>query len=721
MNKLFAELKRRNVFRVGLAYAFVGWLLMQVADALFPALLLPEWSTRLLVAFLIIGFPVALLFAWAFEMTPEGVKREAEVDRAASITTATGRNLDFVIIGALTLALGYFIWERQSGPEREVDSAAVEKSIAVLPFDNISNEAANEPFTVGIHDDLLTQLSKIGAIKVISRTSVLKYRDTTKSIPEIAQELGVATVLEGGVQRAGNAVRINVQLIDAATDRHLWAETYNRELTARNIFAIQSEIAASIASALHAALTPGEQGRIDAIPTENLEAYDAYLLGRQRAEKRSIEALNEASAYFQKAIDLDQGYALAYVGLADAKLLLLTHGGLSLADALAVAEPAVEKALELDPGLGPAYTTVAAIREMTGDFAAAERAFRRAIELSPNYARGHQWYGEFLRESLGRPAEAVPLFETALALDPMSPILHAAMAWNLVALGQLQGARRGFLKSIEIDPGFVIGHVELGRLDSNRGDAVAAAANFRKVSALDPGGGRALGYRVVFHLDLGDATTAGSLIDKTVSLAGDNYGTLSARAVLKAYEGDLEAARPLAARAAAINPDLAGWSLVFDILFAADMRAARHRQARERLDMVYPGFDAANPPIRANGWRPAVEYAAILLATDEAEQARTLIGRALAATAGRPRLGAWGYNISDAQLLALAGRKEEALAALRAAVDDGWRLAWWWHARYDPTLDAIRGEPEFAAIFAAVEADMARRGELVARDRDGDE
>ena len=259
----FQELKRRNVFRVAVAFVIVAWLLIQLVDIFVPMFGLPDWTGRLIVLLLVVAFPVALLFAWAFEMTPEGIKLEKHVDRSESITHHTGRKLDFIIIAVLAAALAVSMYVNFNGDDELVVDAPGERlSIAVLPFANRSAEAADIFFVDGMHDDLLTRLAKISAFKVISRTSVLQYRDTEKSMKTIGDELNVATLLEGGVQRAGDRIRINVQLIDADTDEHLWAETYNRELTTENIFEIQEDIARMIAEALHAVLTPAEQQRI---------------------------------------------------------------------------------------------------------------------------------------------------------------------------------------------------------------------------------------------------------------------------------------------------------------------------------------------------------------------------------------------------------------------------------------------------------------------------
>jgi TolB-like protein len=305
----FEELKRRNVFRVGIAYAIVSWIVLQVVDVVLPMLALPESAGRFILLLIMAGFPIALVLGWAFEMTPEGIKREKDVDRSQYDAKRAGRKMDFFIIGVLAVAVIYlaldaYVWDKTATPEPAVaQSPVIDKvhSIAVLPFANRSASAEDAYFVDGIHDDVLTQLAKLSAFgKVISRTSVEQYRSTTKSIPEIASELGVTTILEGGVQRAADRVRINVQLIDAENDEHLWADTFDRELTASNIFAIQSEIAAAIASALQATLSPVEKERLGARPTEDLEAYEAYLFGKQRLALRTVLALQEAKQSFEK-------------------------------------------------------------------------------------------------------------------------------------------------------------------------------------------------------------------------------------------------------------------------------------------------------------------------------------------------------------------------------------------------------------------------------------
>jgi TolB-like protein len=457
---LIAELKRRNVFRVGVAYAIVAWLLVEVSSVFLPALRLPEWTLTLLVFLVVVGFPLALIFAWAFELTPEGIKPAKDVAPAESIRQLTGRKMDFAIIGLLAIALIFVVVDNyvlEAEPEKKEVTAesapATEpvvrgKSIAVLPLANRSANEEDAFFVDGIHDDILTQISKIRALKVISRTSVMEYRNTTKNLKTIGQELGAATVLEGGVQRAGDRVRINVQLIDAATDEHLWADTYDRRLTAANIFAIQTEIATAIADALRAALSPEEQDRLATIPTENLAAYEAYLLGRQRLAKETNEAVAEAIAYFQQAIKRDPNFALAYVGLADAYTWQSYQGGVPPEEGFAKAQVAVDKALALDGGLGEAYTSLAKILQERGDSEGAEATYQRALELNPNYAPAYYWYGFLLRFFLDRPEEALTLFRKAVELDPLSAATADQLGISLQGLGRFEEGLVWFKRAI---------------------------------------------------------------------------------------------------------------------------------------------------------------------------------------------------------------------------------------------------------------------------------
>ncbi|PYL68904.1 MAG: hypothetical protein DMF22_12220, partial [Verrucomicrobia bacterium] len=272
----FAELKRRNVYKVAIAYGVVAWLLIQVATQVFPFFEIPNWVVRLVVLVIIIGFPIALIVAWAFELTPQGLKR-TEVADAMPTRPSVRRAWIYVVIIGGALALGLFFLGRYTGLRRSEGTASAEKSIAVLPFDNLSRDPDNAYFAEGIQDEILTRLAKIADLKVISRTSTQQYQSKPGNLSEIAKQLGVAHIVEGSVQKSGDAVRVNVQLIEAANDSHLWADTFDRKLT--DIFSVESEVAKAIADQLRAKLTGREEQVIVARPTDNPDAHDAYLRG----------------------------------------------------------------------------------------------------------------------------------------------------------------------------------------------------------------------------------------------------------------------------------------------------------------------------------------------------------------------------------------------------------------------------------------------------------
>src|SRR6266550_4048080 len=383
----FSELKRRNVYKVAIAYAVVAWLLIQIATQVFPFFEIPNWAVRLVVLLLVIGFPVALVLAWAFEITPEGIKRAEDVDLSQSITRRTGRKLDFLIIAVLLLVIAVFAYQR-FGPGQKVAVATLEKSIAVLPFENRSEDKANAYFADGIQDEILTRLAKIADLKVISRTSTQHYKSAPENLSEIARQLGVGHIVEGSVQKSGDSVRVNVQLIKAANDSHLWADTFDRKLT--DIFSVESEVAKAIADQLRAKLTGQEEQVIAVKPTDNPEAYDAYLRGLAYTVK-GLSPANSLGAqkHFRDAVRLDPRFALAWAQLsyADAR----GYVALTLQPTLALREEArqaAETALALQANLGEAvlgkgYYYYACLK----DYDTAERYFDQARPLLPNNSR----------------------------------------------------------------------------------------------------------------------------------------------------------------------------------------------------------------------------------------------------------------------------------------------------------------------------------------------
>ena len=715
---LIAELKRRNVFRVGAAYAIVAWLLVEVASVFLPALRLPEWTLTFLVFLVVAGFPLALIFAWAFDLTPEGIKLESDIDRAESITHVTDRKLDFAIIGLLAVAVVYFAVdkfvlqaEREQAesttlPDQAAEAVEREKSIAVLPFANISSDPENAYFTDGIHDEVLAQLSKIRDLKVISRTSVMRYRGEDRpSSPEIAAALGVANLLEGSVRLAGNQVRITTQLIEAESDAHLWTETYDRELTAANIFSIQSEIAKTVADALQATLSPGEQEQLATVPTENLAAYQAYLLGKQFGAKETTAAWLKAMDYFRQAVELDPGFALAHVGLADSYIYQRYFGGLSPREMLGKAQAATETALELDEKLGEAHSRLGAIRYSRNDREGAEAAFKRALELNPNSASAYYWYGILLTEDLGRPDEGLKLLRKVVELDPLAPFAIVWVGRGLAWLGRFDESLSWYERSVEVDPGVAWGHESIGSHHvrvSGRYDR--SVVQSRKALSLDPDNQDFPASLGMSFLDLGDLTEAKAWIDRAVQMGPENVYPNMAMSLLLALRGD-EAAALKHARVA--QSDWESEWLPLTLVRDGELRAGRYADALSLYEQTYPEVLKDDPKIDGSNWRPAIAVALVLSKTDEREQANLLLTRSLRHIQTLPRLGEGGYGFADAQIYALQGEKQKALSALRQAIDEGWRWAWRYSLKLDPSLESLHDEPEFQAMVAEIEADMA--------------
>src|SRR5213075_1682833 len=375
----FAELKRRNVYKVAVAYAIVGWLLVQIATQVFPFLEIPTWIVRLVIALVAIGFPIALVIAWAFELTPEGIKRTEDADRDGERPSRSRAWIYVAVIGA-SVSVGLFFIGRYTA-EKGSGAASTElsaKSIAVLPFDNLSRDPDNAFFTEGVQDEILTRLAKVADLKVISRTSTQRFKSAPDNLPQIAKQLGVMHILEGSVQKSNDQVRVNVQLINAMTDGHLWAEIYDRKLT--DIFAVESDIAKTIADTLQAKLTGSEKEAMSKKPTANPEAYDLYLKGRFFWNKRTSVDLPKSVEYFNQAIAKDPNYALANSGLADAYVLYPDYGVGAPDEFYPKAREMALKALSLEPSLGAPHAALGAVyTNLDHDFVRAIAEFDRAI------------------------------------------------------------------------------------------------------------------------------------------------------------------------------------------------------------------------------------------------------------------------------------------------------------------------------------------------------
>jgi TolB-like protein/Tfp pilus assembly protein PilF len=542
----FAELKRRNVIRFAGLYLVGAWLIVQVASTVLPLFGAPEWLPRSIVLLLVIGFIPALIFSWAFELTPQGLKRDEDVPVEQSIAPQTGRRMDRLIIAVLVLALGYFVFDKfvlarhRVASPNDSSSAINAKSIAVLPFENLSEDKANAYFAEGMQDEILTRLAKIADLKVISRTSTQHFKSSPDNLPQIARQLGVAYILEGSVQKAGDAVRVNVQLIKATSDAHLWADTFDRKLT--DIFAVESEIAKTVADTLRAKLSSFAEHVLASRPTDNPEAHELYLKGRYFWNRRTGANLQKAVNYFEGAIEKDPKYALAYSGLADCHVLLPVYPELGSypRDEMPKALAAARKAVELDDTLAEAHTSLARALASDLQLPAAISEFKRAIDLNPSYATAHQWFGECL-QSQGRLEDALAELKRAQELDPLSLIINSLLGFAFDTVGKSDEAIAQLKKTIDIDPNFWIAHLYFGNVLEHRSQLKEAVVEYEKSysAGADPIAAAQLA-RAYFLV--GRKAEAQQLWDKLKGLSERQYVPAYSLALVQLALGDKDAA-----------------------------------------------------------------------------------------------------------------------------------------------------------------------------------
>lgn len=492
----FKELKRRNVFRVGAGYVVTAWLLLQVVDLVLENINAPEWVMQVFMLGLAIGFPLAIFFAWAFEMTPEGLKKEKDVIRSQSIAPQTGRKLDRSIIIVLALALGYFAYDKFLHPVTEsvpqAPSSTVptvqkpvkpvvlpgsdpdEKSVAVLPFVNMSDDQENEYFSDGISEELLNVLVRVKGLRVPSRTSSFTFKGSNKKLSDIGRDLQVDHILEGSVRKSGDRIRVTAQLIEVNTDTHLWSETYTRKLD--DIFAVQDEISQAIVNALKITLSGTEQTPIQSRSTGSVEAYNKYLLGRHLWNQRSTESLLAATEPLRAALEVDPAYGDAWAALADTYVLIPEYQGGSIKEYIPLAHEAIAKALAINPNSARALTTSAYIKFMYDfDHKGAHADFEKSIQIDPHYATARQWYAELLATENKLDA-SIEQLQVARQADPLAPIIPHVMAWLLQYSDRNDESYGYFEDSLELDPYFqsALGNLATLNLTNGRFDEARA-------------------------------------------------------------------------------------------------------------------------------------------------------------------------------------------------------------------------------------------------------
>jgi len=623
----FAELKRRNVYKVAVAYAVVGWVVAQIATQIFPFLEIPNWIVRLVIVLIAIGFPIALVIAWAFEATPEGIKRTEDVDAllatnvgvAASTRQPRKHAWIFVVFIGVALSIGLFFIGRYTGRNTAgaTGSDLSAKSIAVLPFESLSEDKANAYFADGIQDEILTKLASIADLKVISRTSTAKYKSKPEDLKTVSQQLGVAHVLEGTVQKAGDKVRINVQLIDARVDAHIWAKSYDGD--AKDIFGVESEVSQQIADALRAKLSPSESKTLAKAPTQDPEAYDLFLKGeyerRQGEGLLTAEWFERAAGYYREALNREPNFALAAARLAESRLSLHFYSRPLSPTELDDVKSVVDRALALDPELAESHEALGLFYYWGHlNYEAALVEFRRALQLQPNNARARGFCG-FVYRRQGKWKDSLEELAKAEALDPRDAQIPGNTALSYTSLRYWAEAKRAGSRALAVDPHYVsaLRSLVIAAIHGN-GDIAGA----RSAIANAPGSERLIGNIRGGLLAVIDYRPYLDILDRKFEAASrsvpdrrdndfDRRATLSARAAIEALAGtaaspESEDARKMLETRLRERPDdnLAMTQLSW-VYLALGRRADAVRLAQQAADSLPIEKDALAGPSFAVG------------------------------------------------------------------------------------------------------------------------
>lgn len=504
LDRFFDEVARRRIFHAAGVYAVAAWLFVQAVATMAPYLGLPDWTLRLTLTLVVLGLPVVLGLAWIFGGGAEGRAAARPVASGGARRRPQGRSRagDYALIVVL-FVIGAGLWAYRNfvrepgaldvGPAateaaRAEPSAEEIGSVAVLPFENVGDDPDNEYFSRGVSEEIRRVLAQVPGLRVPSRISSFRYASGSMTLAELADELDVEAVLDGSVRRAGDRVRVTVQLVDARADEHLFAETYDRELTVDGLFTVEDQIARAVAEALQVELAGGESQRRQR--PVSLETHDLYLLGLYHWNRRTGPELQQAAELFREAVDREPDYALAHAGLANTYVLLPLYAGVPASEAMPRARAAAQRALALDNGLAHAHAALGFVRTTHDwDWTGAETAFQRAIRLDPSYATAHEWYG-LLLDALGRHDEAYRRLQRALELDPLSPIINEVMADHFIWIGDNQRAIEQLEHTLELHPEFPLAlqflaqcYVEAERFDEARG----ALHRWAELTGNDPG------------------------------------------------------------------------------------------------------------------------------------------------------------------------------------------------------------------------------------------
>jgi len=746
---LFEELKRRNVFKVGFSYILLGWVVLQIADVLVPALSLPDWTISLIFLLGLLGFPFALFFAWAFELTPEGLKRESEVSTPESMTSKTGRKLDFVIIGLLVLALSYSLWEPQS--EKVISPSTVESinahqtskpepqpptltipekaSIAVLPFVNMSGDPNQEYFSDGISEELLNLLAKIPGLQVAARTSSFQFKGRHLDIKEIAIKLGVRTILEGSIRKSGNTVRITAQLIKADDGFHLWSETYDRELD--DIFKVQDEISSAIVSSLKSSL--GIEVDPVRIKTETInispKAYDFYLRGLKGLNTSSFPSLKQAQQRYQQTLDIEPSFIPAKLGLAEALQKQFSSGSTGDTSILERAENILYRVLESSPKSAEALYILSVVELNNRKFDSAVQHFKAAYTIEPNNHRVITTYTGFLfnrRLTNYIPNEQLRLiYRNALVHDPLNaPLQYSWGLINVLLFMDYETAEKSYLRAMELAPeNGNPPYFESRLADSNLGDLVKSIKYLKvahKVDTTDPDSSISLSTN---YLSLADLERAIYYSNRALKISANSGQAISAKVGILLYQKKYTEALKLIVSSLA-NDEIfhrrSSKSLLLQAGIYLHLRNGRADEALTMLLKYVPNLteliDSAQIQRSFALGTPVSTYAILLREKNDNVLADKLIQRLSLITedslqGSLPRLNGWHYFLL-AHATAPGNTTEsdaKTIAYLTKMYESGFIFNWRMNLLWSPDFMHLKDNPKFIALIDRIEADMKRQ------------
>jgi TolB-like protein/Flp pilus assembly protein TadD len=720
--QVLKELQRRNVFRVTIGYIVSIWLLLQVADLALENIGSPAWVMKTLMLVLALGFPVVVFFSWAYEVTPEGIKRESEIDRSQSITHVTGRKLDRAITAVLIIALGYFAYDKyvltdeqitivaapvvvEASSEKLVDTTAARNSleesgpsIAVLPFVNMSADESSVYFSDGLADTVLHMLAQVRELRVAARTSSFQFRDQTLDVAKIGKQLNVGTILEGSVQRSGDKIRVTAQLIDVGTGYHLWSGNYDRDLT--DVFAIQDEIATEVVAALKVSLLSEPARVLNRDQTDNVDAYTAYLLGINDLNNSTSDSLASAITYLQEATRLDPNYALAHAMLGSAYLKYSDYGFMNATEGRAAARVAANRALDIAPASSAALAVLGLAELFDGQLDSAGKILTKAIEDGPNDTIALISYARY-QENINDVAGSSATYQKILQLDPLSALALEGLTLTLIAQRQYAEASETVARSARIYPGSPVptafeSYIEV--IQGNLANAIAPMTHSYELDKKDSEGPVLIG---TIYLNMGMPSEAETWFDRAIEINVQGAMSRAARLWLNYYlqqnvEESVRLAREL------LNEDVENRygsrdiALIFMIEHAA--RTGNYGEALDLLDNLFPHLFDDPPHDFLVSMSGAYFTARALIESGDQERGARLMNTWL--DLQEPDDEAYGVSYRSVAARLLLGDTDGALKKLAGLSQDRYRtLNTQMILEHGSEFDLIRDEPAFIGIL----------------------